>query len=257
MLLNEVDAVGTDHEAYLDWDEDRVRWINRTRAALDFIYRGDDGAKQFQSAASAGPRFVGEAWPERFESQYLGVKTAMNILLSLSETLQYAEDPAGTAQARSVPSTLDTDPEIFLVHGRDNDKRDSVARFLEQTGPPGLRLTILDEKAGKGRTLVEKLEQHAGDASYAVVLLTGDDEGRLSGDGELEARARQNVILELGLFTGLLGRDKVAVLYEQGVAIPSDIGGLEYIPISSDWEKRLVRELRDAGWDFSLDRLDG
>jgi predicted nucleotide-binding protein len=36
-----------------------------------------------------------------------------------------------------------------------------------------------------------------------VVLLTSDDEGRQVGVGELKRRARQNVVLELGLFVGI------------------------------------------------------
>jgi predicted nucleotide-binding protein len=104
---------------------------------------------------------------------------------------------------------------------------------------------------------VEKLEQHAEDASYAVVLLTADDVGGLAGSTTMRPRARQNVVLELGLFTGLLGRDKIAVLYESDVEIPSDIAGLEYLALDGDWEKQLVRELRAAGWDFSLDRIVG
>jgi predicted nucleotide-binding protein len=64
------------------------------------------------------------------------------------------------------------------------------------------------------------------------------------------------VILELGWFCGEIGRKNVAVLYANGVELPSDVDGLAYIPLDGEWEKLLVRELRDAGWGFLLDRLD-
>src|SRR5438552_4095741 len=56
-------------------------------------------------------------------------------------------------------------------------------------------------------------------------------------------------------FCGEIGRDNVAVFYQNGVERSSDMEGLVYIPLAGDWEKVLVRELCDAGRDFSLDRL--
>jgi predicted nucleotide-binding protein len=61
-----------------------------------------------------------------------------------------------------------------------------------------------------------------------VVLLTPDDMGgKFASD--LKARARQNVVLELGYFWGKLGRSRVCVLYKEGFELPSDLGGLMYV----------------------------
>jgi len=89
---------------------------------------------------------------------------------------------------------------------------------------------------------------------YAVVLLTGDDEGRLRGEQDLRPRARQNVVLELGFFLGLLGRGRVAVLAAPGVDHPSDISGLVDIPLDPGgaWPHHLLNELEAAG--ISVDR---
>jgi len=64
---------------------------------------------------------------------------------------------------------------------------------------------------------------------------------------KLEPRARQNVIFELGFFFGLLGRDNVCVLYENGVELPSDVQGLMYKPLDEEanWKAELERELID------------
>lgn len=69
-------------------------------------------------------------------------------------------------------------------------------------------------------------------------------------------RARQNVVFELGLFIGMLGRDKVAVLYEQGVELPSDMSGILYTSLDSDgaWKLSLGRELLAAGVAVDLNR---
>jgi predicted nucleotide-binding protein len=147
-------------------------------------------------------------------------------------------------------------PVIFLVHGHDHNSRDKVRWFLERAGDHKHDIIILDERASKGQTIVEKLEEHASASQYAVVLLTGDDEGGPKRQGgTVQPRARQNVVLELGWFCGQIGRGHVTVLHEPGVELPSDIHGLVYISLSDDWERRLARELRAANLDFSLDRL--
>lgn len=62
---------------------------------------------------------------------------------------------------------------------------------------------MLMEQPHQGGTIIEKLKEHLGTtAGFAVVIINGDDEGRLTGTSELQPRARQNVILAR-LFHGL------------------------------------------------------
>jgi predicted nucleotide-binding protein len=143
---------------------------------------------------------------------------------------------------------------IFLVHGSDTEARERVARFLEKTGHP--KVTILDEQTNRGRTLIEKFEEHAGQASYAVVLLTADDVGGPKGAESQRARARQNVVFELGFFVGRIGRERVTVMVRPEVERPSDIDGLAYVLLddTGGWREKLVRELRAAGLDVDSAR---
>lgn len=69
-------------------------------------------------------------------------------------------------------------------------------------------------------------------------------------------RARQNVVFELGYFTGRLGRKMVCTLYEEGVETPSDYHGIVYIPLDSagTWRILLARELKAAGFEIDLNR---
>ena len=71
---------------------------------------------------------------------------------------------------------------------------------------------------------------------------------------ETSLRARQNVVLELGYFCGALGRDKVCVLYKEGVEIPSDYLGVVYTPLddSDGWHLKLAKEMKEAGLDIDL-----
>lgn len=142
---------------------------------------------------------------------------------------------------------------VFVVHGHDDGARETVARFLEQIG---LEAIILHEQANRGRTVMEKIEAH-GDVDFAVVLLTPDDEGRAVRGGELEPRARQNVLLELGYFIGRLGRARVCALKRGQVEIPSDFAGVvwELMDDSAGWKMRLGRELQDAGYPIDWNRV--
>jgi predicted nucleotide-binding protein len=146
-----------------------------------------------------------------------------------------------------------TNRNVFIVHGRDEGPRESVARFLSALE---LIPIILQEQASSGLTIIEKFEG-AADVSFAVVLLTPDDVGGLNdGAKSLKPRARQNVVFELGYFAAALGRGRVAALVKGDVEMPSDYQGVAYIALdqAGAWKMLLTRELRKAGLKVDLDR---
>lgn len=123
----------------------------------------------------------------------------------------------------------------------------------------GLEVVILSEKPNLNRTVIEKFEAN-GDTGFAVVLLTGDDVGALrpalGKEPELQPRARQNVVFELGYFIGKLGRERVCALYEAGTEKPSDYEGILYVPLdeSAGWRLLLAREIKQV-LDIDLNLL--
>jgi predicted nucleotide-binding protein len=141
-----------------------------------------------------------------------------------------------------------------VVHGRNDEIKETVARFLGQLD---LTPVILHEQPSGGRTVIEKFEDHS-DASFAVVLLTPDDVGRLGADAsaELQSRARQNVIFEWGFFVAKLGRRHVCALYAEGVELPSDVNGVIYVELDlkGAWKLLLARELKAADLAVDLNR---
>jgi predicted nucleotide-binding protein len=145
--------------------------------------------------------------------------------------------------------------EVFLVHGRNDGLKETVARCIEKLG---LTVSILHEKPNEGQTIIEKFEGHA-DVKFAVVVMTADDRGGLSGDEapKYRSRARQNVVFELGYFLGLLGRKKVCALYEQGVEMPSDYSGVLFIELDDRgaWRYQLAKELHQAKLPVDLNKL--
>ncbi|MGD0657275.1 MAG: nucleotide-binding protein [Syntrophorhabdales bacterium] len=163
-------------------------------------------------------------------------------------------------EAHSVASDNDDSRDVsesnrlFVVHGHNHGFKESVARFIEKMG---LEPVILHEKPNEGRTIIEKFSDYS-DVHFAVVLLTGDDEGRAKDStAELKSRARQNVILELGYFLGKLGRARVCALYQQGVELPSDYQGVLFVPLDSNerWKFDLLTELKAAGFAVDANRI--
>lgn len=146
-----------------------------------------------------------------------------------------------------------TSNRIFIVHGHDGEARETVARFLSQIG---LEPVILHEQANRGRTVIEKVEANS-DVGFAVVLLTPDDVGRAKDEANLEPRARQNVLLELGYFIAKLGRDCVCALKRGDVNIPSDFAGVvwEEMDSAGGWKAKLSRELDAAGQEIDWNKV--
>lgn len=141
---------------------------------------------------------------------------------------------------------------VFLVHGRDSGAMHEVARFLEKIG---LDVTILHERANKGRTLISKFQEESADISFAVVLMTPDDSGSFKGE-KASDRARQNVVFELGFFIGRLGAENVCALVSRGIERPSDFESVVYIEFEGNgWKTELARELRAAGVPFDYSKV--
>jgi predicted nucleotide-binding protein len=237
-----------DLEALKTWTHDLERWHALGREALASAYERDEAANEFYEAAQGYIfRRVNQDVRQTTKNRIEATQGGINTLASLIERLRFAEEPR-----TSEPSEVEVAAEgggdtVFIVHGHDEAAKHEVARFLERVKGP--QVVLLEEQPDRGRTIIEKFEEHAAAAGYAVVLLTGDDEGRKRGAAELRPRARQNVILELGFFIGKLGRSRVAMLYEEGVERPSDIDGVLVLPLdrAGAWKRRLASEMIAAG----------
>lgn len=219
-----------------------MEWRKSTRVSISHTFRDKPSRiREFEKIYFSTPS---PFYPAAYKQ---GLNSASALLKSMIEEIEdFWEDErqaqtSSSAQGNEQPSTK----KIFVVHGRDKDTKNTVARFLEKLKLIPLSLA---EIPGRGRTIIEKFEQHA-QVGFAIVLLTPDDAGSLQGDTNLSPRARQNVIFELGFFIGRLGREGVCALTKGDMEIPSDYAGIEYIPLddSDGWQKKLFEELKSAG----------
>lgn len=166
-------------------------------------------------------------------------------------TPQGARQPAAAPVGTPVPKTV-AQTRVFIVHGHDTNRREAVARLVEKLG---FKAVVLADQPDQGRTIIEKFEAHS-DVDYAIVLMTPDDVGGARG-GRSQPRARQNVVLELGFFIGLLKRHKVLALVAGDLETPSDISGVLYVPWdeAGAWKQRVAREMLAAGLPVDMNRL--
>lgn len=141
---------------------------------------------------------------------------------------------------------------VFIVHGRDNEVKQEVSRFIEKLG---LEVIILHEQANSGMTIIEKIECYSNDADFALVLYTPCDHGRGVHESNIppKSRARQNVVFEHGYLMAKLGRENVCPLVKGDIETPNDISGVVYVDLDpyGAWKNSVVKELKACGYIIS------
>jgi len=126
---------------------------------------------------------------------------------------------------------------IFISHGHNELLRYKLKDFVQNRLKR--KAVVLAEQPSVGMTVVEKLEKVSEGCSFAVILMTRDDELKSGG-----MRARQNVVHELGFFQGRYGRRNVVLLVEQGVELFSNISGIIYVEFDKDNFEAAFESLR-------------
>jgi predicted nucleotide-binding protein len=168
------------------------------------------------------------------------------------------EPQAGTVEAAAPSAPVREHPysnRVFIVYGHDTQAREQLELLLRRLK---LEPLVLQNVPSAGQTIIEKLET-CSNVTFACVLLTPDDEGHIAGQPDKKRpRARQNVVLELGMFLAKLGRKRVAILHKGDVELPSDINGLLYIPFKErvdEIKERVAAELQEAGFQINIKDL--
>lgn len=191
---------------------------------------------------------------EEFHSHVRKYITRLESILGRLELIPELPAITQPTKAQTIESHPEVSRRVFVVHGHDEEAKQSVARCLEKLE---LEAIILHEQPNQGRTIIEKFEDYA-DVGFAAVLLTPDDIGAAKDDtGNLRPRARQNVVFELGFFVGRLGRQRVCALHKGDVEIPSDFAGVLWVPMDPEgaWRFKLGQEIKAAGLDVDLNKL--
>lgn len=239
--------------------EDLEAWKVETEVALRTVM----GADHEHCATFGAIRYWPTVWSsgvQHDEEAYrvAGVKKGMITLEAAKKELALLAEMEGRVETKAAAREREQASEpgpVFIVHGHDGDARKELARVLRAL--TGIDPIVLHEQASAGRTIIEKFEDFASGASFAVALLTADDLGRAKDADTESPRARQNVVFEAGYFAGRLGRPRVVLLLEEGVEKPSDLDGLVYVSLDKGdrWMRELAREMDHEGIDVNWKAL--
>lgn len=237
-------------------------WDQRNKILLENSFEKSgfgNGPKEDYAIAIGLTYPLGLDWAEdvSFEGLIHDAQKKIERLNQIMSVLDLYEGPSEEKLPVSRNKTVDT---IFIVHGRADSPRLEVENLVRKF--TRIKPVVLADQTGKGAaTIIEKLEHFLGSGSSAVfafVIMTGDDIGKLKGSADPEKpRARQNVVLELGYAMAALGRDRVVLLYEDGLELPTDINGVSYYSLDSAgaWKMRIVQELRAAGIEVDSEAI--
>ena len=119
---------------------------------------------------------------------------------------------------------MDAQPTIFI--GSSSEALD-IAEALEFHLHKVMNVDIWDYGIFKiGKSLLESLVNSLDRFDFAIFVLTQDD--LVESRGSLKYSPRDNVIFEIGLLIGRIGRERTFIVHEKGIALklPSDLLGI-------------------------------
>jgi len=217
-------------------------WNSENYELLKSIFKNSKVAKDYSSTGwSIGRIFISDLkFSEKTAKLFSDIKEKLDKLNSIKLSL-------GIFKIITETGERDNSKKLFFVHGTNCSTKSAVINFITQLG---LEPIILQEFIAGGKTLIDEILTRS-EVKFAIVLLTPDNVGGIQPE-KLKFRADQNVILELGIFVGLLGRENVWGLYTSGLQLPEDYHGYEYIQIDKQnkWQEQVVKELQNAGFEI-------
>ncbi len=236
------------------WSEDNGKKVFRGKDGAVLNWWPSTGTLQFQGEQSAR---------NRLEEAIEGALTA-SPSTGVDSSSKFSAAPSTTppADASAMPTSSDEDAKkVFVVYGHDDIAREQLELVLHRLG---LDPFVLGNVAGGGLTIIEALEQEIMSPStekrFGIVLLTPDDMGYKQGDEpeNAEHRARQNVVMEMGMLIAAFGRPRVAILKKGHVVVPSDASGIIYLPFNNHVKEaapKLCQRLQGAGFQLNPDAI--
>lgn len=210
------------------------KWRRNTRLAISRIF--GEASQHMQEFEGIGYWSKGdENYPSLQEWNYRGgVTMAKALLESMVEEIQDYWPEEGielaphdaSSKTLESPSPANLKPCIFIGHGR-SKLWARLQIFLKDE--LGVATTTYESESRVGESIVPVLEKMLDQATFAVLVLTAEDE-----TSEGLKRARQNVVHEAGLFQGRLGFKRAVVIRQEGLEDFTNVAGLQYINFSGD-----------------------
>ena len=184
---------------------------------------------------------VFHAWGSDFglllRNNYIGVETSIMApsRVDIEAVSDVLEKHAAQSRLPAKPLPPPENPVVFIGHGRSSAWRDLKDHLHDKHD---IRVEAYETGARAGHTIRDVLEEMIKKTSFAILVMTGEDE-----QSDSQLRARQNVIHEAGLFQGRFGFSRAILLLEEGVEEFSNVQGVQYIRFSKNNIKETFGEV--------------
>ena len=136
-------------------------------------------------------------------------------------------------------------PEIFI--GSSSESLKTAEAIKKAFGADPITIKLWNKGVfGASEAIIESLEKAASRADFAILVLTGDD--KIQSRGKKSIAPRDNVIFELGLFMGAIGRKRTFMVVEKAASLRklSDLEGITYLPVAIKNRKPNATDLAEA-----------
>ena len=136
--------------------------------------------------------------------------------------------------------------QIFVIHGKDTAPVEQLKKLLSEFKIP---FKVAIDEPHVGRPISQKVSDLMKTCTSAIVVFTSDEE-YVDPKGNKLFRPSDNAVYELGAASVLYG-DKIVILKEEDVTLPSDFSDLGHITFKKDEidakSMQLIKELIGFG----------
>jgi hypothetical protein len=135
----------------------------------------------------------------------------------------------------------------IFIGSSSEQRKDLAEKLAEELADSGFIPLPWWQAFPSGSITVPRLKEIAGrEADAAVLIFSGDDE--TTQRGVTAPTARDNVIFESGLFAATFDLDRLVILCERDIRLPSDLLGITHIPLTegSTSATKVCRHLKTA-----------
>src|ERR1700721_4563162 len=121
---------------------------------------------------------------------------------------------------------MDTTTQKSRVFIGSSTTGESIARAVETNLSHNAETYLWSHMFPPGKSNLESLVEAASTLDFAALVLTPDD--LTESKGQTMNSPRDNVLFELGLFMGRLGRERTFAVYnrDESIKLPSDLAGV-------------------------------
>ena len=144
--------------------------------------------------------------------------------------------PATSEPAPRIARSTVSSSKMFIVYSDESSIERELTEFLARIG---ITPVLVEGKPGQLGMLFERLDANP-DVSFAIVLLDPDEES-----------ITHDVVFELGILVGSLGRDRVCGLMREKLDILANYSGISYVTVdqAGAWKFMMIKHLKSVGYN--------